>query len=132
MNQAGDKPNFSSIPRMQVKLFAELQYKSSADSQEALHRQDLHRVKNLSKDGIKHYSAKRERFVLPFVNRLQLQPPDLPVNHPFMQWIVKRASWLLNRFLIHDDVLSSYQRRFKQPSMIGIAEFGETVNFKAH
>ena len=47
-----------------------------------------------------------------------------------MPWIVKHATWLLNRYRIHDDGLSSYQRRFKQQSMIGITEW-KTVYFKA-
>ena len=49
-----------------------------------------------------------------------------------MPWIVKHSTWLRNRLLVHDDGLSSYQRRFKQQSMFGIAEFGEATYFKAH
>ena len=47
-----------------------------------------------------------------------------------MPLIVKHATWLLNLYLTHDDGLSSYQRRLKQQSMIGVAEFGETVYVK--
>ena len=56
-------------------------------------------------------------------HRLQLKLSDLPVTHPFMPRIVKHATWLFHRCLIHDDGLSSFQIRFKQQSMIGIAEF---------
>ena len=68
---------------------------------------------------------------LALVSRFQLPVTDLPVTHPFMPWIVMHATWLLNRYLIHDAGLSSYQRRCKQQSMIGIADFGEIVYCKA-
>ena len=30
---------------------------------------------------------------------------------PIIHWIIRHSSWLLNRYILHDDVLSSYQRR---------------------
>ena len=51
--------------KMEVRLFAEMQFRTSEDSQLDLHRQDLHRVKDLSRDGIKHNAAKCEHYGLP-------------------------------------------------------------------
>ena len=42
-------------------------------------------------------------------------------------WIVSHASWLLNRYLLHDDGLTGYQRRWQQYVQQYICEFGETV-----
>ena len=32
-------------------------------------------------------------------------------NHPLMPWMIRHAAWLINRYLIHSDGLTSYQRR---------------------
>jgi hypothetical protein len=69
---------------------------------------------------------------LALATQLQIQLSYMPITHPLMPWVVEHATWLLNRYLIHDDGILFYQRRFKQQSLIGIVEFGEVVYFKAH
>ena len=64
--------------------------------------------------------------------RLELGQEELQVDHPIFPWIVKRSVWVLNRFLIHDDGLSSFHRRNGKGPLPGLAEFGEKVFFKAH
>ena len=56
----------------------------------------------------------------------------LPIEHAAVPWMVKHSAWLLNRFLVHDDGLTSFQRRFHQAALPGLVEFGEQVYFKAH
>ena len=36
-------------------------------------------------------------------------------------WIVRHSAWLLNRYLLHDAGLTSYQRLFKQQNMLGMS-----------
>ena len=64
------------------------------------------------------------------VDRLKVRLEDMPVDHPFTPWLVKHVAWLINRLLIHDDGLTSYQRRFKQDSTLSLIEFGEMVHFR--
>ena len=45
-------------------------------------------------------------------SRLGMEIKDIQITAPVMTWLVKHAVWLLNRYLVHDDGLSSYQRRF--------------------
>ena len=43
----------------------------------------------------------------------------LSVQHPIMPWIVRHATWLLNRYAMHNDGQTSYQRRWqKDPSPV--------------
>ena len=58
---------------------------------------------------------------LALAKHLQIEIKDIQVHHPIVPWIVKHASWLLNRYLVHDDGLTSYQRRFKQQALPGLA-----------
>ena len=53
------------------------------------------------------------------------------VKHPVFPWMVKHSQWTLNRFLIHSDGLTSFQRCFRQQSLPGLVEFGEALLFKA-
>ena len=48
-------------------------------------------------------------------------------NHPLMPWMIRRAAWLINRYLVHSDGLTSYQRRWERDYKHAICEFGETV-----
>ena len=51
----------------------------------------------------------------------------LSSKYAIMPWIVRHASWLLNRYLLHDDGLTRYQRRRQQSFQQSICEFGESV-----
>ena len=42
---------------------------------------------------------------------------------PITSWIVRHAAWLLNRYLLHDDGLTSYQRRWQRSFQMSICEF---------
>ena len=51
-------------------------------------------------------------------------------NHPLMPWMIRHAAWLINRYLIHSDGLTSYQRRWERDYKHAICEFGETVLYR--
>ena len=51
-------------------------------------------------------------------------------NHPLMPWMIRHAVWLINRYLIHSDGLTSYQRRWERDYKHAICEFGETVLYR--
>ena len=48
-------------------------------------------------------------------------------HHPLMLWMIRHAAWLINRYLVHSDGLTSYQRRWERDYKHAICEFGETV-----
>ena len=52
-----------------------------------------------------------------------------PATSPLMTWMVKHASWLHNRYQLHTDGKTSYERRWMEPYTKHICEFGETVLF---
>ena len=47
-----------------------------------------------------------------------------------MPWMIRHAAWLINRYLIHSDGLTSYQRRWERDYKHAICEFGETVLYR--
>ena len=51
-------------------------------------------------------------------------------NHPLMPWMIRHAAWLINRYLIHSDGLTSYQRRWERDYRHAICEFRETVLYR--
>jgi hypothetical protein len=55
---------------------------------------------------------------------------ELPCNSTLYPWAVKHAQWLLNRYLIHSDGLTSWQRRWGKPYDRAICNFLEAVTFK--
>ena len=55
---------------------------------------------------------------------------ELPCNSTLFPWTVKHAQWLLNRYLIHSDGLTSWQRRWGKPYDRAICNFLEAVTFK--
>ena len=44
--------------------------------------------------------------------------------------MIRHASGLLNRYLVHSDGLTSYQRRWGRNFESGLCEFAETVQFR--
>ena len=44
--------------------------------------------------------------------------------------MLKHAAWLLNRYNVHSEGLTSYQRRWGKNSDAGICEFAETVHYQ--
>ena len=54
----------------------------------------------------------------------------IPVNSVVFPWAVKHAQWLLNRYLIHSDGLTSWQRRWNRTYDRAICSFLEAVTFK--
>ena len=55
---------------------------------------------------------------------------DLKVTHPLMTWLVKHATWLYNRYQLHGDGKTSYERRWGRSYQRPIVTFAETVAFK--
>ena len=47
-----------------------------------------------------------------------------------MPWMIRHAAWLINKYLIHSDSLTSYQRRWERDYKHAICEFGETVLYR--
>ena len=55
---------------------------------------------------------------------------DIDVTTPLMCWIVKHASWVQNRYQLHDDGKSSYERRWGTAYYKPNCEFAECVLFQ--
>ena len=53
----------------------------------------------------------------------------LSVQHPIMPWIVRHATWLLNRYATHNDGQTSYQRRWQKDHKAPLCEMAETVQY---
>ena len=51
-------------------------------------------------------------------------------THPLVTWIVRHSAWLLNRYQVHSDGFTSYQRRWGKTFQQPLCEFAETVMFK--
>ena len=49
------------------------------------------------------------------------------IDDPLTTWMVKHASWLYNRYQIHSDGKTSYERRWGNAYVRPICEFGETA-----
>ena len=56
------------------------------------------------------------------------QAYNIQINnrHPLLQWIVRHSAWVLNRYLVHADGLTSYQRRWERHYQHVICELGAT------
>ena len=50
--------------------------------------------------------------------------------HPLTPWMLRHAAWLINRYSVHSDGHTSYQRRWERDYKHAICEFGETVLYK--
>ena len=48
-------------------------------------------------------------------------------KHPILPWIVRHAAYLLNRYAVHNDGQTSYQRRWGKDHKSPLCEIGETV-----
>ena len=55
---------------------------------------------------------------------------EIDATSPLLPWLVRHASWLLNRYLVHGDGLTSYQRRWGKPYGRGLCKFSETVLYR--
>ena len=53
----------------------------------------------------------------------------LSVQHPILPWIVRHAAWLLNRYAIHNDGQTSYQRRWQKDHKAPLCEMAETIQY---
>ena len=56
---------------------------------------------------------------------------EVNVGHPMLPWIVRHAAWLLNRYLVHSDGCTSYQRRWEKSYTSPLCEFAETIQYRA-
>jgi hypothetical protein len=67
------------------------------------------------------------------VLRKQLQEAyghAVPTGHFIVPWLVRHAAWLLGRYRLHADGLSSFQRCWGRPYDAGLCQLGETVFFR--
>ena len=48
-------------------------------------------------------------------------------RHPITPWIVRHAAYLLNRYAVHSDGMTSYYRRWHREHKTPLCEFGEMV-----
>ena len=53
----------------------------------------------------------------------------LSVQHPILPWIARHAAWLLNRYAIHNDGQTSYQRRWQKDHKAPLCEMAETIQY---
>ena len=49
-----------------------------------------------------------------------------------MTWLTRHAAWLLSHYLMYDDGLTIYQKRFRSASNPALVEFAEKVHYKLH
>ena len=54
----------------------------------------------------------------------------LPPEHALLTWLVEHAAWLLNRYKIHTDGKTSFQRRWSKTFQSALCEFAETIQFR--
>lgn len=54
------------------------------------------------------------------------------MDHPISPWSGTHSVWVLVCFPIRGDGLSSFHRRYGEGTLLGLAEFGGTLSFKAH
>ena len=55
---------------------------------------------------------------------------QMKLDNVLLPWMVRHSAWLLNRFLIHSDGLTSYQRALGKSYSNAICSFGEVVQCK--
>ena len=55
---------------------------------------------------------------------------ELSIMHPLFQWLVKHSCFLVNRYLVHADNLTSYSRRWSKEYNSPLCIFAETVMYK--
>ena len=55
---------------------------------------------------------------------------QMKLDSVLLPWMVRHSAWLLNRFLIHSDGLTSYQRAWGKVYSNAICSFGEVVQCK--
>ena len=51
----------------------------------------------------------------------------MPTKHCLLPWIVRHAAWTVNRYVIHSDGYTSFERRWGRNYERAICEFGETL-----
>ena len=51
----------------------------------------------------------------------------ISINHPTMQWVIRHAAYLLNRYAIHNYGKTSHFRRWNKEHKTPLCEFGETI-----
>ena len=54
----------------------------------------------------------------------------LNVKHPVLPWIIRHAAWAINRYVVHSDGYTSFERRWGRNYERAIVEFGETLTLK--
>eukprot|EP00971_Amphidinium_carterae_P000882 17174-Amphidinium_carterae.3 len=60
------------------------------------------------------------------LNRYNLGGPD-NVSESLLPWILKHACFAINRYVVHDDGMTNYQRRWGVQCNSAICSFGEVV-----
>ena len=50
-------------------------------------------------------------------------------RHPITPWIVRNAAYLMNRYAVHSDGMTSYSRRWNKEHRTPLCEFSETVQY---
>lgn len=50
-------------------------------------------------------------------------------QRPILPWIIRRAAYLLNRYAVRNDGLTSFQRRWQKAYKQPLCEIGETVQY---
>ena len=55
---------------------------------------------------------------------------DIPCTSTVFPWLVKHAQWLINKYLIHSDGKTSWERRWGRPYDRGICDLLEAIYFR--
>ena len=50
-------------------------------------------------------------------------------QHPIVPWMIRHAAYLLNRFAVHSDGQTSFQRRWGEDHKAPLCEMAETVRY---
>ena len=94
-----------------------------------LRRSPLHSSESLGAVERWHQSlfaqARSLRFQVELNYKVLLNP-----QHPVVPWLLRHSAWLLNRYSIHSDGLTSYQRRWERSYQSPLCEFSETIMFR--
>jgi hypothetical protein len=77
--------------------------------------------------------AQRQLYTQIRALRLQMEEDyqtSITSDHLNVPWLVLHASWLLNRYVVHDDGKTSYERRWNTRFDSGLCKFGACIHYK--
>ena len=62
----------------------------------------------------------------------KIEAVGIQASHPIMTWHTRHDTWLLNRYIVHDDGLTIYLRGFNSASTPSLVKLADKVSYKLH